>query len=354
MEPFSKEYDTEWIKSEERVVRHSSIFGMPGETETEYRHYVIPVRFSLLKELPNGYLVFEMVDCGSLKRLLRDNLPDVGKSVSEGGVTDMGNSFDERFSHASYAIIHPSVLDHHSVDYMKRRDICYGVEMFEWIYQLYQYEQAGETGFERPLWGYDYAPETLDHRIFLKLKETIPSRRYYKHTDVVIDNVSKIKKSCMVPDDFMATLERILDYEIKKIEKATTKQLNAGLTMDDRFKRDVLPICEKAMRNMEAFGMPKLTINRLQGDHTYVTYSIREEAYNINRVVVEYTPDKKQKISVYNNDCSVFNDKYGAHISDFGYRSASLIEHEIFGAIMAAYFADRFDKLQEMLNDAKG
>ena len=349
MKPFSKNYETEWINSEERVVRHSSIFGMPGETETEYHHYVIPVRFSLLKELPTGYLVFEIVDCGSLKRLLRDHLPDVGKAVSESDVTDMGNSFDEHFSHASYAIIHPSVLDNYSADYMRRRDICYGVDMFEWIYQLYQYEQAGETGFERPLWGYDHAPDTLDHRIFLKLKETIPSRRVYKHTDIVIDNVAKIKKSCMVPDDFMATLERILDYEIRKIEKATAKQLNAGLTMDDRFKRDVLPVCEKAMRKMETFGMPKLTINRLDGDHTYVKYSIREEAYNINRVIVIYTPDKKLKISVYNNSTSVFNDKYGVHSSDFGYRSESLFEHEIFGAVIAAYFADRFAKLQEML-----
>ena len=262
---------------------------------------------------------------------------------------NLGNSFDERFSNASYAIIHPDVIDHHSLEYMKDRCISHGVDMFEWIYQQYMYEQAGETGFEHPLWGYYQAPDTLTNHIFLKLKETIPSNRCYGHTDVCIDKVSKIKKSCMVKDDFLATLERILDYEINKVAKATIKQLNKGLSMDDLFKRDILPICEKAMHKLETFGLPKMSIHKLNGDHTYVEYVIREESYNVNRVFISYYPDKKRKVVVYNNDEDVFNDKYHVHVSDFGYQSGAVAENEIFGAILAAYFAERFASLQELM-----
>ena len=262
---------------------------------------------------------------------------------------NLGNSFDERFSNASYAIIHPDVIEHHSLEYMKDRCISSGIDMFEWIYQQYMYEQAGETGFEHPLWGYYQSPKTLTNHIFLKLKETIPSKRWYGHTDVCINNVTKIKKTCMVKDDFLATLERILDYEINKVTKTTAKQLNKGLSMDDLFKRDILPICEKAMNKLESFGLPKMSIHKLNGDHTYVEYVIREESYNINRVFISYYPDKKRKVLVYNNDVSVFNDKYHEHVSDFGYQSGIVSEIEIFGAILAAYFADRFTALQELM-----
>lgn len=323
MEPFSKNYETDWIETREV----GGGFFSTEERHTVYTTYVIPVKFSFLKELPNGYLVFEM------------SKPNA----------NLGNSFDERFSNASYAIIHPDVIDHHSLEYMKDRCISHGVDMFEWIYQQYMYEQAGETGFEHPLWGYYQAPDTLTNHIFLKLKETIPSNRCYGHTDVCIDKVSKIKKSCMVKDDFLATLERILDYEINKVAKATIKQLNKGLSMDDLFKRDILPICEKAMHKLETFGLPKMSIHKLNGDHTYVEYVIREESYNVNRVFISYYPDKKRKVVVYNNDEDVFNDKYHVHVSDFGYQSGAVAENEIFGAILAAYFAERFASLQELM-----
>lgn len=325
MEPFSKNYDTDWIETKEVEVGDG--FYRAKDSHTVYTTCVIPVKFSFLKELPNGYLIFEM------------SKPNA----------NLGNSFDERFSNASYAIIHPDVIDRHSAEYMKRRCICYGMEMFEWIYQQYMYEQAGETGFEHPLWGYERAPKTLTNHIFLKLKETIPSNRCYKHTDVCINEVAKIKKTCMVKDDFLATLERILDYEINKVAKMTAKQLNKGHSMDDLFKRDVLPICEKAMRKLETFGLPKMSIHKLYGDHTYVEYVIREESYNINRVFISYYPDKKRKVVVYNNCESVFNDKYHAHVSDFGYQSGTVSENEIFGAILAAYFADRFTVLHELM-----
>ena len=325
MEPFSKNYDTDWIETKEV----GGGFFSTEDRHTVYNTHVIPVKFSLLKELPNGYLIFEM------------SKPNA----------NLGNSFDERFSNASYAIIHPDVIDHHSLGYMKDRCISDGIDMFEWIYQQYMYEQAGETGFEHPLWGYyrHHAPTTPTNHIFLKLKETIPSKRWYGHTDVRINDVSKIKKTCMVKDDFLATLERILDYEINKVAKTTTKQLNKGLSMDDLFNRDVLPICEKAMSQLEAFGFPKMTIHKLNGDHTYVEYAIREESYNVNRVFISYCPDKKRKVAVYNNCESVFNDKYHAHVSDFGYQSGAVIENEIFGAIMAAYFAERFASIQELI-----
>lgn len=323
MEPFSKIYDTDWIDDKEVG---GGCFSTE-DSQTVYTRYVIPVKFSFLKELPNGYLIFEM-----------------GKPNA-----NIGNSFDERFSNASYAIIHPDVIDRHSLNYMKYRCISTGIDMFEWIYQQYMYEQAGETGFEHPLWGYNKSPDTLTNHIFLKLKETIPSRRWYGHTDVCINSASKIKKTCMVKDDFLATLERILDYEINKVAKTTTKQLNKGLSMDDLFNRDVLPICEKAMSKLESFGLPKLSIHKLRGDHTYVEYVIREESYMVNRVFISYFPDKKRIVAVYNNCESVFNDKYHAHVSDFGYQSGSVIENEIFGAILAAYFAARFASIQELM-----
>ena len=323
MEPFSKNYDTDWIETREV----GGGFFSTEDRHTVYTTYVIPVKFSFLKELPNGYLIFEM------------SKPNA----------NLGNSFDERFSNASYAIIHPDVIDQHSLEYMKDRCISSGIDMFEWIYQQYMYEQAGETGFEHPLWGYYQAPKTLTNHIFLKLKETIPSKRWYGHTDVCINDVSKIKKTCMVKNDFLATLERILDYEINKVTKATAKQLNKGLSMDDLFNRDILPICEKAMNKLESFGLPKMSIHKLNGDHTYVEYVIREESYIINRVFISYYPDKKRKVVVYNNDVSVFNDKYHEHVSDFGYQSGIVSEIEIFGAILAAYFADRFTALQELM-----
>ena len=323
MEPFSKNYDTDWIETREV----GGGFFSTEDRHTVYTTHVIPVKFSFLKELPNGYLIFEM------------SKPNA----------NLGNSFDERFSNASYAIIHPDVIEHYSVEYMKDRCISYGLDMFEWIYQQYMYEQAGETGFEHPLWRYDKAPDTLTNHIFLKLKETIPSKRWYGHTDVCINDVAKIKKTCMVKNDFLATLERILDYEINKVVKTTTKQLNKGLSMDDLFKRDVLPICEKAMRKLESFGLPKMSIHKLNGDHTYVGYVIREESYSVNRVFISYYPDKKRKVAVYNKCESVFNDKYHTHVSDFGFQSGSVFENEIFGAILAAYFAERFASIQELM-----
>lgn len=202
MEPFSKIYDTDWIEVKEVG---GGCFGTE-DRHTVYTMHVIPVKFSFLKELPNGYLIFEM-----------------GKPNA-----NLGNSFDERFSNASYAIIHPDVICRHSLNYMKYRCISTGIDMFEWIYQQYMYEQAGETWFEHPLWGYNKAPDTLTNHIFMKLKETIPSGRWYGHTDVRINDASKIKKTCMVKDDFLATLERILDYEINKVAKTTNQAVEQG------------------------------------------------------------------------------------------------------------------------------
>lgn len=119
--------------------------------------------------------------------------------------------------------------------------------------------------------------------------------------------------------------------------------------MDDMFNRDVLPICEKAMSKLETFGFPKMTIHKLNGDHTYVEYAILEESYNVNRVFISYCPDKKRKVAVYNNceSCSMIS--IMNNVSDFGYQSGAVIENEIFGAIMTAYFAERFAKIQELM-----